>query len=144
MAAAPLRRSLSSEVWTEALVLEALTLILACQLIGEVTVLMAGLPVPGPVLGMLIMLAWLFWRRGLPEPVARAADTLLGHLSLLFVPAGVGVLVHWERVRGQWAAIAAALVLGTLITLAVTALTMVLARRLIGAGRRRTTGGQDG
>ncbi len=124
--------------------LEALTLILACQLIGEVTVLMADLPVPGPVLGMLILLAWLFWRRGPPESVARAADTLLGHLSLLFVPAGVGVLVHWERVRGQWAAIAAALMLGTLVTLAVTALTMVLAQHLIKAGRRRTAGGQDG
>jgi putative effector of murein hydrolase LrgA (UPF0299 family) len=90
--------------------LEALTLILVCQLIGEACVLFAGLPVPGPVLGMLLLLAW------------------------LFVPAGVGVLVHWERVRGQWAAIAAALVLGTLVTLAVTAVTMLAVSRLIGRG----------
>jgi holin-like protein len=58
----------------------------------------------------------------------------LSHLSLLFVPAGVGVLVHWERMRGQWTAIAAALVLGTLITLAVTALTMTAVMRLTGRG----------
>ncbi|MBP1779916.1 MAG: CidA/LrgA family protein [candidate division NC10 bacterium] len=101
---------------TEAVVLEALTLILVCQLVGEVSVLITGLPVPGPVLGMLLL------------------DALLAHLSLLFVPAGVGVLVHWERMRGQWAAIAAALVLGTLITLAVTALTMKAVTRLTGRG----------
>ena len=114
--------------------LETLTLILLCQLVGEVCVLFTGLPVPGPVLGMLLLLGWLFLRRDLPELVARTADTLLSHLSLLFVPAGVGVLVHWERMRGQWAAIAAALVLGTLVTLAVTAVTMMAVTRLTGRG----------
>lgn len=111
--------------------LEALTLILVCQLIGEVAVLITGLPVPGPVVGMLLLLALFFARRELPESVGRTADTLLAHLSLLFVPAGVGVLVHWERMRGEWLAIAAALVLGTLVTLAVTALTMLAVTRLI-------------
>ena len=116
----------------QAVVLEALTLILVCQLVGEVSVLITGLPVPGPVLGMLLLLAWLFLRGGVPESVGRTADALLAHLSLLFVPAGVGVLVHWERMRGQWTAIAAALVLGTLVTLAVTALTMTAVMRLTG------------
>lgn len=110
--------------------LESLTLILVCQLVGEACVLFTGMPVPGPVLGMLLLLAWLLLRGDLPESVGRTADTLLAHLSLLFVPAGVGVLVHWERMRGQWAAIAAALVLGTLITLAVTAVTMAAVIRL--------------
>ena len=114
--------------------LEALTLILICQLVGEASVLFTGLPVPGPVLGMLLLLAWLFLRGGVPESVGRTADTLLAHLSLLFVPAGVGVLVHWERIRGQWAAIAAVLVLSTLVTLAVTAATMAAMSRLAGRG----------
>ena len=121
--------------------LETLALILTCQLIGEATVLLVGLPVPGPVIGMLLLLAWLLWRGRVSEPMARTADALLGHLSLLFVPAGVGVLVHWERVRGQWAAMAVALVLGTLITLAVTALTMVAVRRLLGHGGSDEAGG---
>lgn len=119
--------------------LEALTLILVCQLAGEVTVLFTGIPVPGPVLGMLLLLGWLFLRGGVPESVGRVADTLLAHLSLLFVPAGVGILVHWERMRGQWAAILAALVIGTLVTLAITAWTMATMARLL--GRR---GGGDG
>jgi len=87
---------------TATVVLEALTLILLCQLVGEVCVLFTGLPVPGPVIGMLLLLAWFLLRRDLPESVARTADTLLSHLSLLFVPAGVGVIVHWERMRGEW------------------------------------------
>ena len=119
--------------------LEALTLILVCQLIGEATVLAAGLPVPGPVIGLLLMLGWLFLNGGVSERVGQTADTLLGHLSLLFVPAGVGILVHWERVRGQWLAITAALVLGTLITLAVTALTLAAMQRLL----TRPEGTQD-
>jgi putative effector of murein hydrolase LrgA (UPF0299 family) len=110
--------------------LEALTLILVCQLIGEVMVAATGLPVPGPVFGMLLLLGWLFLRGGVSESVGRVADGLLAHFSLLFVPAGVGVLVHWERIRSQWVAIGAALVIGTLITLAVTALTMAAVVRL--------------
>ncbi|WP_295392724.1 CidA/LrgA family protein [uncultured Thiodictyon sp.] len=117
--------------------LEALTLILICQLAGEVTVRAAGLPVPGPVLGMLLLLAWLWLKGGISEPVGRTADTLLGNLSLLFVPAGVGVMVHWARVQEQWVAIAAALVFGTLITAAVTALTMMGVQWLL--ARRRGT-----
>ncbi|WP_295456546.1 CidA/LrgA family protein [uncultured Thiodictyon sp.] len=117
--------------------LEALTLILICQLAGEVTVRAAGLPVPGPVLGMLLLLAWLWLRGGISERLGQTADSLLGNLSLLFVPAGVGVMVHWARVQEQWVAIAAALLFGTLITLAVTALTMMGVQRLL-AWRRGT------
>jgi putative effector of murein hydrolase LrgA (UPF0299 family) len=124
---------------TENAVLEALTLILLCQLAGEVCVLFMGLPVPGPVIGMLLLLAWFFLRGGLPESVERTADTLLSHLSLLFVPAGVGVLVHWDRLRGQWAAIVTTLVLSTIITLAITAAAMTAVARLTG----RTGGERD-
>ena len=109
--------------------LEALTLILVCQLAGEVTTRALGLPVPGPVLGMLLLLTWLWFKGGVSEGVGRTADTLLGNLSLLFVPAGVGIMVHWDKVREQWLAITAALVFGTLVTLLVTALTMAAVQR---------------
>lgn len=111
--------------------LRALTLILICQLIGEITVRTLALPLPGPVLGMLLLLGWLFLNGGIPNDVAQTADTLLGNLSLLFIPAGVGVMVHWQRLQGEWLAITAAILLGTLIAMAVTALTMTAARRLM-------------
>jgi holin-like protein len=124
--------------------LEALTLILICQLVGETIVLLSGLPIPGPVIGMLLLLGWLFLRGGIADDVGRTADALLAHFSLLFVPAGVGVMLHWERIQGQWPAIAAALLLGTLITLAATALTMAGAQRLLKAVQRRSGGKAGG
>ena len=122
---------------------QALTLILLCQLIGEVAVRASGLPVPGPVLGMLLLLGWLFARGGVSEALGRTVDSLLGNLSLLFVPAGVGVLVHWPRVSDEWAAIAAALVLGTLIAMAATALTMAGVQRLMGRSAARRGVGHE-
>lgn len=118
--------------------IEALALILVCQLAGEVAVLVSGMPVPGPVLGMLLLLAWLWWRGGISERVERTADTLLGNLSLLFVPAGVGVMIHWGRVQEQWAGIAAALLIGTPLAILVTALTMAGVQWLL--ARRRGSG----
>ncbi|EXJ17032.1 CidA/LrgA family protein [Imhoffiella purpurea] len=116
--------------------LEALTLIFSCQLLGESLVRLLDLPLPGPVAGMLILFAGLAIRGGIPSEVERAGATLLGHLPLLFVPAGVGVMVHWNLLREHWLALAVALLLGTLITLVVTALTMSgiqwLMRRLRG------------
>jgi putative effector of murein hydrolase LrgA (UPF0299 family) len=92
---------------------------------------------------MLVLLGWLFLRGGISEDVGRTADALLAHFSLLFVPAGVGVMLHWERIQGQWRAIAAALLAGTLITLAVTALTMAGTQRLLAACKGRARGEAD-
>ena len=106
-----------------------LTLIFSCQLAGELVVGALGLSLPGPVLGMLILFAWLLWR-GLPEDLARVADALLGHLSLLFVPAGVGVMVHLGLLGADWLPITGALVVSTALTVAVTGLVMAwLGRR---------------
>ena len=104
--------------------IEALTLILLCQLAGEVLVGAFELPVPGPVLGMLLLLGWLFIRGGVDANVESTTSGLLGHFSLLFVPAGVGVMVHWESIRAGWLALAVALVVSTVIGLVVTALVM--------------------
>lgn len=103
--------------------LRYLTLIFCCQLAGEAVVAATGLPVPGPVAGMVLLLAGLLVF-GLPEGLGRLADTLLGNLQLLFVPAGVGVMLHAPRLAEEAGAIAVALVVSTLATIAVTALVM--------------------
>ncbi|MBF0255029.1 MAG: CidA/LrgA family protein [Gammaproteobacteria bacterium] len=109
--------------------LHGITLLLLFQLIGELLVHLGQLPLPGPVAGMALLFITLILRRGLPESLSGAATSLLGHLSLLFVPAGVGVMLHFDKLAGDWLAIAAALLLGTLITLALTALLMQLLLR---------------
>jgi holin-like protein len=112
----------------------ALTALLICQLLGEVSVLVLELPIPGPVLGMLGLFAVLVLRGGPSEPLEATAIGLLRHLSLLFVPAGVGVMVHAHRLAEEWLAIGVALVGSTVIGLAATALTMQLVIRLLRRG----------
>lgn len=102
-----------------------LTLILVCQLIGEVFVVWSGLPVPGPVVGMVILFTGLVVKGALPDDLAKVSDMLLTHLSLLFVPAGVGVMLHIGLLGKEWVAISVALLVSTLVTIAVTAAIMV-------------------
>lgn len=104
--------------------LSALTLLLLLQLIGEVVVQCLALPVPGPVIGLLLLLGVLLWRGRLDDSLRDTANTLLQHLSLFFVPAGVGVMVHAARVADEWLALGAALIGSSLLSMAATAFTL--------------------
>ena len=104
--------------------LNGITLLLIYQLVGEVSARLLQLPIPGPVLGMLLLFISLLIRDSLAETIEPATNALLSHLSLLFVPAGVGVMVHWGRIGNDWLPISVALVLSTLLTLGLTALFM--------------------
>jgi len=102
--------------------LGALTLLLLFQLAGEVIVQFFALPIPGPVIGMALLFATLVIRGGAPDRLRTTANNLLQHLSLLFVPAGVGVMVHFSRLGDEWPAIVGALLVSTFVTLGVTGL----------------------
>lgn len=104
--------------------LGALTTLLIYQLIGEVLVQMLALPIPGPVIGMLLLFLSLWIRGSIPEPLHDTANGILQHLSLLFVPAGVGVMVHFSRVSGEWLPILVAVLASTALAIAVSALVM--------------------
>lgn len=91
--------------------IRGLAALLACQFVGEVMVALTGLPVPGAVVGMVLLLGWLQWRRPAPEAgVVRAGDALLKHLQLFFVPAGVGVVVYLGVLRDDALPVAVSLV----------------------------------
>jgi holin-like protein len=104
--------------------LGALTIILCCQLAGEAIVVATGLPVPGPVLGMVFLFTGLVVRGGPSVELSQAGDALLRNLALLFVPAGVGVVLHLGLLGREGLAISVSLVVSTLLTIAVTALVM--------------------
>ena len=73
--------------------------LLTCQLLGEVGVRLLHLPIPGPVLGMLVLFGYLSLRRpSAGSGVVRASDGLLKHLQLLFIPAGVGVITMFGEI----------------------------------------------
>ena len=109
--------------------LSYLTLILCCQLAGELFVVAMALPIPGPVVGMVLLFVGLLVSGGVPDDLATLADALLNHLSLLFVPAGVGVIVHFALIGADALAISVALVVSTLLTIAVTAWCMLFFTR---------------
>jgi len=111
--------------------LTGVTWLLLFQCAGEAASRLFSLPVPGPVVGMLLLFAALRIRDRVPDSVGTAADALARHLSLLFVPAGVGVMTYFSRLAGEWLAIAVALVVSTVAAIAVSALTFsTLARRI--------------
>lgn len=108
----------------------AFALLLAFQLAGETLRVGLHLPVPGPVIGMSLLLVYLVIRRGPDEPLRHTAGTLLQNLSLMFVPAGTGVMLHVSRLANEAWPIAVALIASTLLGLAATGLTLhVLTRR---------------
>ncbi|QSV44757.1 CidA/LrgA family protein [Geobacter benzoatilyticus] len=116
--------------------LGSLTLILACQLIGEIITRLTGIPVPGPVIGMVLLFCGLvFFPRKVPKEVETAGGFLLRYLALLFVPAGVGVITNLDLLMKSWLPISGTIIIGTLATIAVTGLVMQsLNRRCAASG----------
>ena len=104
--------------------LESLALLLLCQLAGELIVVFMDWPVPGPVVGMALLFIGLMLRGEVPDKLAETASGLLDQLSLLFVPAGVGVMTHLTLLGNQWLPLSTSLVASTLLTIAVTGLLM--------------------
>lgn len=102
----------------------AFTELLIFQLLGELLTHFFALPLPGPVLGMALLFGWLVLRGGPSHDMTHTAGTLSRHFSLLFIPAGAGVLLQWQRVSDEWLPIVAATVVSTFLAMAVTALVL--------------------
>lgn len=110
----------------------ALAIVLGFQLVGEVISRGLGLPLPGPVVGLVGLVVAFRLVPGLAERLRAVITGLLGHLSLFFVPAGVGVIAHLAILREQGLALGAAIVGSTLLALAAGAWAFVLVARLTG------------
>jgi holin-like protein len=122
----------------------SLSLILLCQLAGEVIVRGLNLPMPGPVVGLLFLLLLLLARdrfailaRGPLKDggVESASRGLLANLSLLFVPAGVGVVQKLDLIAAHGIAIIAVLAVSVVVTLLTTVGTFLAASRLLARER---------
>lgn len=95
--------------------------LLVFQSIGEGLAYSLALPVPGPVIGMVLLFCYLLLQDGAAERLAPTSLTLLKHLGLLFVPAGVGIMIHGQRVASEWLPILLALIASTVVSIVVTA-----------------------
>lgn len=113
------------------MLVQGLLLVLLFQLLGELAVVSMGLPLPGPVLGMVMLLLVLLQRAQVPAPLRNVADALLANLALLFVPAGVGLVLHFELLKSEWWIILLALIISSVGAAIITALVFAaLLRRL--------------
>jgi holin-like protein len=112
--------------------IHALLVLFACQLAGETLARLSGLSVPGPVLGMVLLVVALSVVPRLADLMRPVTQGILAHMSLLFVPAGVGVVGHAAAFGGQGVGLMLALVLSTVAAIAVGALTFAAVARLTG------------
>jgi holin-like protein len=102
--------------------IKTFTVLLAYQCLGELIAYAGNLPIPGAVVGMILLLASLSLRPGLLSAIESDSLALLRFLPLLFVPAGVGIMVFAGRVAHDLLPIAVSVVVSTALTIVVTAL----------------------
>ena len=102
--------------------IEGLVLLLVFQLLGNVAEMYFHLPVPGSVLGMFLLLVALIANDRLASWVRPISLVLISYLAVLFVPAGVGIMLHIDRLKNEALPIGVSLVVSTILTIAVTAL----------------------
>jgi len=117
----------------------SLSLILLCQLVGEVAVRSLAVPVPGPVVGLVLLLLLLLARDRYPvlargplgnDGVESVSRGMLANLSLLFIPAGVGVVQKLDLLAEHGTAILVILAVSVIVTLLATVATFVAASSL--------------
>ena len=114
--------------------------LIVLQLIGEIISRSGGLPIPGAVIG-LILLYLLLWTRLIdPDDLSATTGFLHQNLGLLFVPAGVGVIAYLPMIADEWAILVASILLSVVVTLAVTGLVMSLLARSAPVGAEPAEG----
>ena len=101
-----------------------LAILLMFQFAGEMMRAITGLPVPGPVIGMVLLLIALLAKLPVPAGIHATSRKLLGYLGLLFVPAGAGVVTRLPMIGAHWLPIVIAVVGSTIITMVITAVVM--------------------
>ena len=110
--------------------LKSIFIILLYQLIGELFQKFFGLSIPGPVIGLVLLLVTLLLiqkrQRAVPikEDLYNSAEILLNYLPLLFIPVGVGVVMHLSLLEDNLTSVVLVIILGTLLTLALTGFVM--------------------
>jgi holin-like protein len=98
--------------------------LLGCQVTGEVVRQVSGIPLSGPIIGLILLLAALMVRGGASDEFCRSGQAMLGYLSLFFVPPGVGIMQHLALLRAYWLPMLLALIVSTALAMVSGALVM--------------------
>lgn len=111
--------------------LQTFGLLLGCQLLGEITVRGFGFPVPGPVLGLALLVLLLGVMPALAEQLRPTTTVILANLSFLFVPAGVGVIGNLDVFSDDWLVLLLILTISTVLSMLAAVGTFIGVRLLI-------------
>ncbi len=101
--------------------IRGLIILLGFQGAGEIISRLFSLPIPGPVIGLVLLLTFLIRRGKIDAPIDTVASSLTKHLGLLFVPAAVGVVMYWPQLKTHFWAVSIALIVSVTATIAVSA-----------------------
>ena len=116
--------------------IKGIALLLLFQLVGESIVFSTGIPLPGPVVGLVLLFVALqlckVMNLNLFADAEVAADGFLSNLGLLFVPAGVGVVALWSELQSQAGTLLVIVIVSAVLTLVVTVWTFIAVERLTG------------
>ncbi|MEL7097884.1 MAG: CidA/LrgA family protein [Pseudomonadota bacterium] len=110
-----------------------LGLLLGCQLVGEIAARGLALPVPGPVIGLALLILLLWLRPAVADTARGTTAVILANLALVFVPAGVGVIGNLDVLSADWFALLVVLIASTLLAMLATVFTFLAVSRLISA-----------
>jgi holin-like protein len=102
--------------------IRGLAILLVFQSLGEVAAKFIHGLIPGPVIGMILLLAFLVWKKKIAPTISIAADGLLAHLAIFFIPAAVGVMLYARELSSAGVAWLLAIILSTAVSMAITAL----------------------
>jgi holin-like protein len=109
--------------------LKQLLIILTAYFLGEVLHSIFHLPVPGSVLGLILLFIALYTGLVKVEMIEDVCEFLLSNMSFLFIPAGVGLMVSFGVLKGKWAAFLTIIIVSTILVWLVTVYTVKLLRK---------------
>lgn len=97
-------------------------ILIGLLLVGDVLSDVFSIPIPGSVIGMILLFIGLLFMKSVPDDLAKTADGLIAHIGLLFVPAGAGISLYLAMIAENWQVILLASFASTALTLVFTAL----------------------
>lgn len=100
--------------------LRGLIYLILLQITGDTIAHLFSLPIPGAVIGMVLLLFILIAKGGISEPLLQTSQTLFPLLPLLLIPASVGVVAYLDLLEKEWIGIIAALVLSLVASFLIT------------------------
>ena len=110
--------------------LKQLMIILTSYFLGIIIQLVFNLPIPGTVLGLILLFLALSFGIVKTEMIEDICEVLISHMSFLFIPAGVGLMTSFDMLKGKVVAFSSIIIISTFVVWIVTAYVVKFLRKV--------------